>query len=117
VERPAFQITPEAVSYPFIYSADGSHRPRPECSSAIILILPIASAHGLEASYVAIRPIPTNGTIGCDDLIRVPVTRDISQAVPIAGGFVGTPNDYLGMTVDVSVVSESGGRARIASRS
>jgi len=22
VERPAFQITPEAVSYPFIYSAD-----------------------------------------------------------------------------------------------
>jgi hypothetical protein len=50
-------------------------------------------------------------------LIRVPVTRDISQAVPIAGGFVGTPNDYLGMTVDVSVVSESGGRASIASRS
>ena len=88
-----------------------------ECSSAIILILPIASAHGLEASYVAIRPIPTNGTIGGDDLIRVPVTRDISQAVPIAGGFVGTPNDYLDMTVDVSVVSESGGRARIASRS
>src|SRR5712671_488058 len=71
----------------------------------------------LEASYVAIRPIPTNGTIGGDDLIRVPVTRDISQAVPIAGGFVGTPNDYLGMTVDVSLVSESGGRARIASRS
>jgi hypothetical protein len=40
---------------------------------------------------------------GCDDLIRVPVIRDISQAVSIAGGFVGTPNDYLGMTVDVSV--------------
>src|SRR5260370_38254518 len=75
-------------------------------------MLPIASAHGLEASYVAIRPIPTNGTIGGDDLIRVPVTRDISQAVPIAGGFVGTPNDYLDMTVDVSVVCENGGRAR-----
>src|SRR5260370_24305643 len=28
-----------------------------ECSSAIILILPIASAHGLEASYVASQPI------------------------------------------------------------
>src|SRR6266480_3462371 len=28
-----------------------------ECSSAIILILPIASAHGLEASYVATQPI------------------------------------------------------------
>src|SRR5260370_7566356 len=28
-----------------------------ECSSAIILILPIASAHGLEASYVVSQPI------------------------------------------------------------
>ena len=49
---------------------------------------------------------PTNGTIGGRDLIRVAVTRDISQAVPVAGSFVGTPGDYLGMTVDVSVVSE-----------
>ena len=60
---------------------------------------------------------PTNGTIGGGDLIRVAVTRDISQAVPIAGSFIGTPNDYLGMTVDVSVVSESRGSARMASRS
>jgi transglutaminase-like putative cysteine protease len=60
---------------------------------------------------------PTNGTIGGDNLICVAVTHDISQAVPIAGSFVGTPNDYLGMTVDVSVVSESGGRASIAYRS
>ena len=60
---------------------------------------------------------PTNGTIGGDDLIRVAVTRDISQAVPIAGSFVGAPDDYLGMTVDVSVVSENRGRARAASRS
>ncbi len=52
-----------------------------------------------------------------DDLIRVAVTRDISQAVPIAGSFIGTPNDYLGMTVDVSVVSENRGCARMASRS
>jgi transglutaminase-like putative cysteine protease len=48
---------------------------------------------------------PTNGTIGGADLIRVAVTRDISQAIPIAGSFVGSPQDYLGMTVDVSVVS------------
>jgi hypothetical protein len=34
------------------------------------------------------------------------VTRDISQAIPIAGSFVGAPDSYLGMTVDVSVVSE-----------
>jgi transglutaminase-like putative cysteine protease len=49
---------------------------------------------------------PTNGTIGGGNVIRVAVTRDISQAVPIAGSFVGRPGDYLGMTVDVSVVSE-----------
>jgi transglutaminase-like putative cysteine protease len=49
---------------------------------------------------------PTNGTIGGMDLIRVAVTRDISQAVPISGSFVGPPGSYLGMTVDVAVVSE-----------
>jgi transglutaminase-like putative cysteine protease len=52
---------------------------------------------------------PTNGTIGGLDLIRVAVTRDISQAVPISGSFVGTPGSYLGMTVDVTVESESAG--------
>jgi hypothetical protein len=36
---------------------------------------------------------------------------DIGQAVPIAGSFIGTPNDYLGMTVDVSVVSENRGNS------
>jgi transglutaminase-like putative cysteine protease len=50
---------------------------------------------------------PTNGTIGGVDLIRVAATRDISQAVPIAGSFVGGADDYLGMTVDVSVASEN----------
>lgn len=49
---------------------------------------------------------PTNGTIGGADLIRVAVTRDISQAVPISGSFVGTAGNYLGMTVDVTVASE-----------
>ena len=49
---------------------------------------------------------PTNGTIGGVNLIRVAVTRDISQAVPISGAFVGAPGEYLGMAVDVSVVSE-----------
>src|SRR5216684_4399148 len=50
---------------------------------------------------------PTNGTIGGADLIRVAVTRDISQAVPIAGSFVGAPGDCLGMTVDVSAVPKT----------
>jgi transglutaminase-like putative cysteine protease len=49
---------------------------------------------------------PTNGTINGANLIRVAVTRDISQAVPIAGSFVGASGDYLGMTVDVAVISE-----------
>jgi transglutaminase-like putative cysteine protease len=50
---------------------------------------------------------PTNHTIGGMDLIRVAVTRDISQAVPISGSFVGPPGSYLGMTVDVAVAAES----------
>ena len=50
---------------------------------------------------------PTNGTIGGTDLIRVAVTRDIYQAVPISGSFVGATHSYLGMTVDVTVESEA----------
>jgi transglutaminase-like putative cysteine protease len=49
---------------------------------------------------------PTNGTINGGNLIRVVVTRDISQAVPVGGSFVGARGDYLGMTVDVAVTSE-----------
>jgi transglutaminase-like putative cysteine protease len=49
---------------------------------------------------------PTNATIGGLNLIRVAVTRDIRQAVPIAGNFVGTPGDFLGMSVDVTVSSQ-----------
>ncbi|MDR6954353.1 transglutaminase-like putative cysteine protease [Ancylobacter sp. 3268] len=48
---------------------------------------------------------PTNGSIAADNLIRVAVTRDPSQAVPVSGGFTGLVGDYLGMTVDVSVRS------------
>jgi transglutaminase-like putative cysteine protease len=52
---------------------------------------------------------PTNGTIGGMDLIRVAVTRDINQAVPVSGSFVGTAGSYLDMVVDVTVESESAG--------
>jgi len=216
VKRPAFQITPEAASYPFIYSADDRidlgrmlerHHPDPtdrlgawargfirssptdtlalladlnngvaawisyqsretegtqtpvetlnrgwgSCRDLAILLIEAARSLGFGARVVTgylynpaadgdaaaaigagtthawadiylpgagwIAYDPTNGTIGGDDLIRVAVTRDISQAVPISGSFVGAPNDYLGMTVDVSVVSENRGRARAASRS
>jgi transglutaminase-like putative cysteine protease len=50
---------------------------------------------------------PTNATIGGDNLIRVAVTRDISQAIPISGSFSGAPDSYIGMTVDVAVVSQT----------
>ena len=56
---------------------------------------------------------PTNRTIGGENLIRVAVTRDISQAIPISGSFVGTPDSYLGMTVDVAVVAESGDKPAV----
>jgi transglutaminase-like putative cysteine protease len=216
VKRPAFQITPEAASYPFIYSADDRidlgrmlerHHPDPadrlgawargfirsnptdtlalladlnsgvaawisyqsretegtqtpvetlnrgwgSCRDLAVLLIEAARSLGFGARIVTgylynpaadgqagaatgagtthawadiylpgagwIAYDPTNGTIGGSDLIRVAVTRDISQAVPIAGSFVGAPNDYLGMTVDVSVVSENRGRARTAARS
>ena len=48
---------------------------------------------------------PTNGLIAGENLIRVAVTRDASQAVPIAGSYTGSSEDFLGMTVDVSVTS------------
>jgi len=48
---------------------------------------------------------PTNGLIAGDNLIRVAVTRDPSQAIPIAGSFTAAPSDYLGMTVEVTVTS------------
>src|SRR5512138_3654198 len=50
---------------------------------------------------------PTNGLIAAENLIRVAVTRDPSQAVPVGGSYVGTPADYLGMEVEVSVTPEN----------
>jgi transglutaminase-like putative cysteine protease len=46
---------------------------------------------------------PTNGLIAGANLIRVGVTREASQAIPISGGFVGKADDPIGMHVDVSV--------------
>lgn len=203
VERPPFQITPEAVSYPFIYSADdridlgrmlerqypdptgrlgswarGFVRGNPTdtlalladlntgiktsisyqsreaegtqtpvetlnrgwgtCRDFAVLLIEAVRTLGFGARIVTgylyspdagdrSKPVvagtthawadiyvpgagwiaydPTHGTIGGRDLIRVAVTRDISQAIPVAGSFVGRPGDYLGMSVDVSVVS------------
>jgi transglutaminase-like putative cysteine protease len=46
---------------------------------------------------------PTNALIGSESLIRVAVTRDPSQALPISGSFVGAAEDYRGMEVEVTV--------------
>ena len=46
---------------------------------------------------------PTNTIFGGTDLIRVAYTRTPEQAAPISGGWFGGGNDYLGMTVQVSV--------------
>jgi transglutaminase-like putative cysteine protease len=58
---------------------------------------------------------PTNAIIGGEALIRVAVTRDPSQASPISGSYDGEPDDYLGMTVEVTVTSgEAPQRAQVA---
>ena len=48
---------------------------------------------------------PTNGVVGNRNLIRVAVAGDPSQAAPISGSWTGAASDFLGMSVDVSVVS------------
>ena len=46
---------------------------------------------------------PTNNLLGGTQLIRVGVARDPSQAAPVAGSWFGQADDYLGMTVSVTV--------------
>jgi transglutaminase-like putative cysteine protease len=46
---------------------------------------------------------PTNGILGGSNLVPVAVAREPSQAIPVSGTFVGTPADFLGMSVEVSV--------------
>ncbi|MET0252341.1 MAG: transglutaminase family protein [Novosphingobium sp.] len=46
---------------------------------------------------------PTNGTVGSAGLIRVAVARDIYQAVPISGTWIGPAGSFVDMDVSVSV--------------
>ena len=46
---------------------------------------------------------PTNALAGGRNLIRVAVTRDPAQAVPLAGTYVGAAGDFVDMTVEVVV--------------
>lgn len=55
---------------------------------------------------------PTNGLVGGGNLIRVGVTRDPRQAVPLQGSFAGQADDFLDMTVDVKVTRQDDDAAR-----
>lgn len=46
---------------------------------------------------------PTNGSVAGRNLIRVSVARTPQQAVPVAGSFVGPPDSFDSMRVDVQV--------------
>jgi transglutaminase-like putative cysteine protease len=48
---------------------------------------------------------PTNRSVGGFNLIPVEVARDIWQAMPVSGSFVGMTDAFQGMAVEVSVTS------------
>lgn len=47
---------------------------------------------------------PTNGLIAGRNLIRVCMAREPHQATPLSGGYIGQPEDFLAMTVNVDVI-------------
>jgi transglutaminase-like putative cysteine protease len=48
---------------------------------------------------------PTNGITGSRDLIRVAVARDPCQAIPLHGTYLGPPEAFIDMKVNINVVS------------
>lgn len=53
---------------------------------------------------------PTNGIVGSRDLIRVAVTRDPAQAIPLSGSYDGRAEDFESMDVQVNVTTEPADR-------
>jgi transglutaminase-like putative cysteine protease len=51
---------------------------------------------------------PTNLSVGNFNLIPVAVARDIHQAMPVVGSFVGAADAFRGMQVEVSVTTREG---------
>jgi transglutaminase-like putative cysteine protease len=49
---------------------------------------------------------PTNALVGGHNLIRVAVARDPSQAIPLAGSFKGGRDDFVSLSVEVTVRAE-----------
>jgi transglutaminase-like putative cysteine protease len=51
---------------------------------------------------------PTNRSVGGFNLIPVGVARDISQIMPVVGSFIGDPDVFRGLTVEVEVIANPG---------
>jgi transglutaminase-like putative cysteine protease len=49
---------------------------------------------------------PTNGIVGTRDLIRVAVARDLRQAIPLRGVYIGSQDAFDVMEVTIKVVSD-----------
>jgi transglutaminase-like putative cysteine protease len=49
---------------------------------------------------------PTNGSYGGHNLVRVAVAREPQQAIPISGSYQGRADEFLSLTVDVTVRRE-----------
>jgi transglutaminase-like putative cysteine protease len=54
---------------------------------------------------------PTNGIVGGPNLIRVAVARDPSQAIPVQGTFIGLAEDFLEMSIEITVTAGTFGHA------
>ena len=50
---------------------------------------------------------PTNRSVGGHNLIPVAVARDIHQATPVTGSFIGMTDSFRGMWVEVSVLART----------
>ena len=77
--------------------------------SATVMPADAGSTHAWAEIYVPgagwITFDPTNRGVGGSNLIPVAVARDIRQAVPVAGSFVGASDAFEGMSVEVLVRS------------
>jgi transglutaminase-like putative cysteine protease len=70
----------------------------------------VAATHAWAEIYLPgagwIEYDPTDVLIAGENLIRVAVTRDQPQAIPISGSFTGASSDFLGMNVEVTVTAQ-----------